>query len=343
MRVAGGDTIPVGGAAVVLHRVARTAQGPLDSVSADSRGRFAFRFPTDTTAAYLLSVRYQGIQYFSQAVASNPGRPDTAVVILVADTSSAAPVIARERTLLLSRADESGTRAVVDWVVLSNPGERTRVAGDSLRPSWGAPLPPDAQSVQLADAALSQFSAEALDFRRDSVVLFAPISPGQKELVLQYRIPGGLRRLSVPLTAGLDSLFVLLEEQGASVIVPRLSARDSQQLDRRVFQRWAGVPGGATSLEIAFPATPLSARLALPLLVGFTALGFAVLALLTLRRHRQGPPHPIYLADAIARLDAAWLERGSERLPGEEERYLAERARLKQALEQALAGARHRS
>ena len=342
MRVTAGDTLPVGGVTVVLHKVARAAQGPIDTVIADQRGRFAFRFPTDTTAAHLLSVRYEGIQYFSQAVASNPERPDTGIVILVADTSSTAPVRARERTLLVSRADESGTRAVVDWLVLQNAGERTRV-GDSLRPSWGAPLPPDAQNVELADAALSQFSSEALDFRRDSVLLFSPISPGQKELVLQYRIPGTLRRFAMPLPAGLDSLFVLLEEPGARVVLPRLSVADTQRLEGRTFQRWAGAAGGATSLEIDFPGASLSARVTLPILVGIAALGFAVLSVVALRRRRQVVPHPVYLADAIARLDAARLERGAELAPDEEERYLAERERLKAALSRALAAARRRS
>jgi hypothetical protein len=343
MRVAGGDTLPVGGVAVVLHRVARAAQGPIDTTIADPRGRYAFRFPTDTTAAFLVSVRYEGIQYFSAALASRPERPDTSVIILVADTSSTAPVNAQERTLLVSRADESGTRAVVDWVVLLNSGERTRVAGDSLHPSWGAALPPDAQNVALADAALSQFSAEVLEFRRDSVLLFAPLSPGQTELVLQYHIPGTLRRFSVPLTRGLDSLFVLLEERGASVVVPRLSVAESQRLEGRTFQRWVGVVGDAASLEISFPAASIPARVLLVLLVATAALGFAVLTVVVLRGRKQIAPHPLYLADAIARLDAAHLERGTEPQPEDEARYLAERARLKDALEQALAGARRRS
>ena len=65
---------------------------------ADPGGRFAFRFTADTSAAYLLSSRYGGIEYFSQPVATNPSRPDTGIVVIVADTSSLVPVVVRQRT-----------------------------------------------------------------------------------------------------------------------------------------------------------------------------------------------------------------------------------------------------
>jgi 5-hydroxyisourate hydrolase-like protein (transthyretin family) len=343
IRITSGDTLPVARVPVVLHRIGRAAQGPVDTTSTDREGRFAFRFQGDSGAAYLLSVRYDGIQYFSSAIASDPEHPDTAVTILVADTSSSAPVTAHERTLLVSRADETGTRTVVDWLVLQNTGERTRVSPDSLRPSWGAPLPPEAQNVELADATISQFSAEALEFRRDSVLLFAPLSPGRKELVLQYRIPGTLRRFSVPLPAGLESAFVLLEDPRARLLVPPGTAVDSQRIEGRVFRRWAGSTAKVASLEIEFPAPPVSTRVLLPLLVGAAACGFALLAGFTLRRRVPSTPNPLYLADAIARLDAAHLERGSAGSPEEAASYLAERARLKAELTRALAGAPRRS
>ena len=343
VRLEGGDTVAVSGAAVVLHRVGRAAQGPIDTARADGRGRFAFRFAADTTAAYLLSVRHDGIEYFSTPVATNPARPDTALVIIVADTSSDAPVSARERTLLLSAADASGSRTVVDWIVLQNGGERTRVARGK-QPSWAALLPPDAQNVELADAALSQFSAEAVEFRGDSVLLFAPLSPGQKELILQYHIPGSLRRFPVPMPTGIDSVFVLLEEPGARVAAPSFTASAEQQLNGRSFRRWTGRLAGAASVAVDFPAPAISRTLALVLLLVVTGLGFVILARVTLRRRRAAAlppkPHPLYLADAIARLD---LEAQEQATPEEAERRQAERERLVAELDRALAAARRRS
>ncbi len=343
-RVVGRDTLPVGRMPVVLHRVARAVQGPIDTVRADASGRFGFRFRADSVASYLLSVRYDGIEYFSSPIASNPAKPDTAVLILVADTSSSAPVTTRERTLLISRPDESGTRAVVDWFVLQNAGERTRVAPDSLQPSWGAPLPPDAQNVELADVRLSQFSTQALEFRRDSALIFAPLSPGQKELVLQYRLPGTLRRFSAPMPAGTESVFVLLEEPAARLVAPPSVASDSQRLDGRLFRRWAGAMGGATGIEVVFPAPPLSPGVTLLLLLAAAGSGFALLALVMLRRRGvTAGSSPVYLADAIARLDLEQLDRGGERSPEQRAAYDTERARLKDALTRALAAARRRS
>ena len=344
VRVAQGDTVPVARVSVVLHRVSRASQGPIDTTRTDSQGRFALRFATDTSAAYLLSVRYAGIEYFSSPIASNPALPDTAVTIIVADTSSSAPVTAGERTLLISRADETATRAVVDWVVLRNGGPLTRIAGDSAHPSWAAPLPLDAQNVELADAAMSQFSPEALEFRRDSVLVFAPLSPGQKELILQYRIPGGPVRFEVPLTPGLDSIFVMLEDPGARVVTPALPATTTQSLQGRSFRRWAGRPATASVLAIEFAGQGISTGLVLPLLVAIAALGFLGLGWFRVRRRYRGAPvHPISLADQIARLDAEHLARAGTLDPAGEAHYQSERARLRRELDAALAMTRPRS
>jgi len=344
-RVRGRDTLPVGGLAVVLHRISRLAQGPLDTVRADPGGRFRFRFKADTTAAYLLSSRYAGIEHFSEPVGIDPAHPDTAMVVIVSDTSSSTAVAVRQRTLLISRPDEGGTRTVIDWFVLANRSDLTRVAPDTVRPAWATPLPEDAQNVEVADTRLSQFSADAVVFRRDSALIFAPLSPGDKELMLQYRIPGALRRFVVPSGGGVDSLFVLMEEPSARVLLPRMIRADSQRIEGRVFRRWVGGLAAGGTLEIGFTAPLLSPRRTLQLLVGAAALGFLALAWRLFRR-RPSPvsssplaPAPV-LTDAIAHLDARYLGRESDVAPEEWRRYLEERRRLKEALAAALAATR---
>jgi len=196
--------------------------------------------------------------------------------------------------------------------------------------------------VELADAKLSQFSAEAVEFRGDSVLLFAPLSPGQKELILQYHIPGSLRRFTVPMAAGIDSVFVLLEEPRAQVASPGFTAGAAEQLSGRSFRRFSGRLVGGPGIEVRFAAPAVSSRLVLLVLVSLTALGFVILARVTLRRgaRAQAAPHPLYLADAIARLD---LEQSGAATPEERERLRAERERLAAELERALAAARGRS
>ncbi len=340
VRLSGTDTVAVPAFAVVLHRVGLRRQGPLDTAFTDARGGFRFRFAPDSGAAFLLSARYAGIEYFSRPISADSTLPDTAVTLIVADTSSAQPVAVRQRTLLVSRADESGTRIVIDWLVLGNPGPLTRVAPDSVRPSWGGPLPEAAQNVEMADSRLGQFAPEALAFRGDSVLIFAPLSPGDKELMLQYRIPGEIGRFVVPAAVD-ESVFVLLEEEAARVETPAMTLADSQMIEGRAFRRFAGTMAGATTLEIVLAGRPLSSQQLLVILVALLALGFALLAWRLLRRRRPvsapGPAEPGALAGAIARLDARYAGRQREVDAPQWDGYLSERDRLKQQLERALA------
>lgn len=329
---------------MVVHRIGRSSQGPIDTIRSDTRGRFRVALVPDTAALYLLSVRYQGIEYFSAPVRADPRRPDTALALLVADTSSTAPVGLAERTLLIGRPDASGSRTVLDWLVLVNRGERTRVAPDALRPSWGSALPEAARDVGLAELPLGQFSPDAVTFRGDSVLVFAPISPGRKELILQYRIPGRLRRFVAP-TPAADSVFVLLEDPDARVDRPPLVRGGGQSLEGRTFSRWSGGLGSESSLTISFPAPGPSPGLLLAGLLALAGLGFLALGLRRLRP-RAGwaeGPNPVALADAIARLDLEVEEAGPALSEAARLRYGEERARLQALLARALAASRRRS
>lgn len=348
LRIGAGDTLPVPAIAVVLHKVGARVQGPVDTVRTGPTGRFGFRFTADTTAAYLLSARYGGIEYFSQPVATNPVRPDTGVVVIVADTSSTAPVGVRQRTLLIGGPDQSGTRTVLDWFVIGNAGDVTRVAADTVRAVWGTRLPVEAQNVELADNRMSQFSPEVLVFRGDSALIFAPLSPGDKELMLQYRIPGTLRRFTVPAERITDSVFVLLEEPGGRVATPGFSAADSQMLDGRPFRRWAGRVAQPSDLEIVLPSPWLSQGQLLAALVAAFAAAFALVAWLVSRRRRPAlaaatDTDPAYLTDLVARLDQRFLVRQAETPAAEWSGYREERARLLARLERALATRSRRS
>ena len=92
LRVMAKDTVPVPGARVVLHRVGRAVQGPVDSTMSGPRGQFTFRFVPDTAAIYLLSSGWQGIEYFSTPLHTDPTAPDTGLMVVVSDTSSTVPI-----------------------------------------------------------------------------------------------------------------------------------------------------------------------------------------------------------------------------------------------------------
>lgn len=333
------DSIPAPGVRVVLHRVGRSAQGPVDSTRSDHRGRFRFSFPNDTSALYLLSARYRGIEYFSPPVHTNPERPDTAIHIIVADTSSTAPVTLEARHLVVTKPGEDGSRSVLDLLVLRNEGKTTRVAPDSTRPSWSGPLPRGTMGLELGEG---DFSPDAVSRRNDSLILTAPLSPGEKQITVQYLVPSNRGTLELPFADSVASVNVLMEEKGARISGGSLARADSQVIQGRMFLRWTGgVPAGGT-VRLTLPEIRSTPRRVLALLVSGLVLGFGAAAWYFLRRR----PQLVYaapsegLVEAIAALDARYLGRESETPPAAWSTYQAERARLKAQLEASLAAER---
>ena len=77
----------------------------------------------DTAALLLTSSRHDGIEYFSRpARAAAAARPDTGLVILVADTSSSAPVTLAGRYLMIGRPEQGGRRGALDLHRAAEPG-----------------------------------------------------------------------------------------------------------------------------------------------------------------------------------------------------------------------------
>ncbi len=322
---------------MLLHRVGRDSQGPLDSTVTDSRGRFRIRFRADSSALYLLSARHGGVEYFSTPVHTNPARPDTAIRLLVYDTSSTAPVTIAARHIVVPRPGEDGSRSVLDLLVLRNAGSVARVAGDSSRPSWSGALPTGSAGFQLGE---SDLSPDAVTRQGDSVLVFAPIAPGEKQLTLTYVIPRG--RESVDLPIGSDSpLNVLLEEGAAKVSGGALTLADSQQIEGRWFHRWSGRVAGGQSVHLSLPRLGRTPRLLLAGLVGGLALvlGLAAWRVVARRVTLVDSPPPDQLLDTLAELDAKYAGREVEVSVKEWQQYQQERTRLKGALESALAAA----
>ncbi len=282
--------VPVGGVRVVLHRVGLASQGPIDTVVTDGTGGFRFSFRADPTSNYLVSARHAGIEYFSAPLATNRARPDTGIELVVYDTSAAAPVITRSRTLVVGAPDATGSRTVIDWFVLENTGTRTRVGRDSAAPTWSAGLPAGIRGPEIGDARLSQISADAVTFRDDSALVGAPISPGQKELLIQYEVTKDLRSLDVPL-GRVDSVDLFIEETGLVPDPAGWRVRDSQMFEGRPFRRYQRL-GAESGLTLRFRRTSLP-KAVLPVLVSVIGLGLFGGAWFLMRRSglaRPGAP-----------------------------------------------------
>ena len=336
------DTVPLPHARVVLHRVGRDAQGPIDSMVADGAGRFRFRFRADTSALYLLSTRYGGIEYFSPPVHTNPARPDTAIALQAYDTSSTTPITVEARHIVVPRPGADGSRSVLDLIVLRNDGLRARIAPDSLHPAWSLTLPAGSGEMQLGE---SDLSPDAVDRVGDTVRVLAPLAPGQKQLSIAYATVPVRGRLVFPVGPTSTPVNLLVEEPEARVGL--LALTDTQVIEGRTFRRFSGrVPAGG-SITLMVPAGPAAAsRRVLAGLVGGLALALGAAAVWVVRRPRRaplpaalgGPGDTARLLDAIAGLDARYAGREAEVPPDEWQRYTDERAALKARLEHALAG-----
>ncbi len=340
VRPGGGDSVPVPGVRVVLHRVGAVEQGPVDSMPSGRDGGFRFALARDTSALYLLSARYQGIEYFSFPLERTADRDPAPVALVVRDTSSRTPVSVSARHVVIPRPGDDGTRDVLDLVVLVNGGRETRVAPDSLSASWTGPLPPASEGLELGE---SDVSPDAVTRRGDSVIVSAPISPGEKQLAFQYHLPGGHQAIELPVGAEPVALNVLLEESGASASGPGLVESDSQAIEGRSFRRWTGdVPANAV-IRISLPGAGGSSTPVIAALVAVLALALLLAAWRLLPQRAAAAAGGARRDDAdlllnqIATLDARYQGREAE-LPAEEwARYLQRRDALKAAAAAALA------
>lgn len=320
-------------ARVVLHRVGRAVQGPIDSVIAGARGEFRFRFDPDTAAVYLLSSGWQGIEYFSSPVHTDPTAPDTGLVVVVSDTSSTTPIGVLSRHLVVSKPAAGGSRAVLEIVVLVNGGNATRVSADSTHPTWAAGVPSGAINFQ---AGSGDFSGEAVAFRNDSVMVFAPIAPGEKQVIFTYSLPAGTGPVTIAVPDTIGMFNVLLEEFDLKVKGGGLARADSQQIEGRSFRQWAGpAPAGAT-VTIEFPGKGIVAWV-LPALVGALAVALVLMAAKVMQRR---PAPQASALDQLARLDARYAGKEASVAPEEWLDYQAQRARLKQEVSEKLARTR---
>jgi len=250
----GPDGRPLAGSWVVLHRVTMGGGGaPIDSVRTDARGAFVLTVAhPDTAALYVVSSWYRGIAYFSQALTaarSTAGlRP-----LLVYDTTSAGPAIEVARRLVtIAKRRKDGTRDVLELLELRNPGNRTRIAADTLRPSWAGAIPPAAIQFQVAQG---DVSPQAVALRGDSVMVFSPIPPGDpRQLSYAYVLPANVSSVAVPVDQPTAEVDLLLEDTVAVVTAGRLDTLGVQEIERRRFARYrtAALDAGA-QVTIALP------------------------------------------------------------------------------------------
>ena len=345
-KVRGTDTSGVRGARVVLHRIGMSAQGPVDSSAADAAGRYRFRVAEpDTLSLYVISVQHAGIGYFGEPV---PGRAGTApaATLTVYDTATAGPPLRTAlRHLVVGPPGEDGGRRLLDIIRVDNPGDRTRVAADSLAPLWWALLPEGVREAQVGEG---EISPDAARFAGDTVYVAAPFPPGSKQIVLTYELPSGERRIALPVAQATAEVEILVEGAAATP-GDGLAEQEGLSLEGRQFRRFTArdvAPGTVLAVRLGGGSSRFPVR---TLTIALAALGLAGGLVLALRPRRGTTPTaaspPVTAARAAApgddadallgrlvALDEKYADRESVTPPAEWAAYQSTRADLKARL-----------
>ena len=277
---------PVAHSWVVLHQVSMGGGGqPIDSARTDANG--AYRLTArrgDSSTIYVVSSWRAGIAYFSEPVRPRVGPTARLAPLYVYDTSAVGPAVRMARRLVtVAKLKGDGTRDVLELVELENPGSATRVARDSLQPTWAGRIPPEAIQFQVGQG---DVSPEAVTRRGDSVAVFGPLPPRvRKQLSFTYVLPATMRRVSVPVDQPIEEVDLLLEDTAAVVTAGKLDSLGIEDIEGRRFARYRTPPLAAGApLAIAFTDRRFAPEALVPFIVGIAGAVLAVGFIVALRR-----------------------------------------------------------
>ena len=277
---------PLPNAWVVLHAVSPAGSGqPIDSAHTDARGDYTLtiRRP-DSTALYVVSSWRAGIAYFSEPVPRGGGARASLRPLYVYDTSSTGPAVRLARRLVtVTKAKRDGSRDVLELIELENPGSATRVAADTVRPTWAGAIPSAAIQFQVGQG---DISPQAVTLRGDSVSIYGPVPPRErKQLSYAYVLPATVRRIDLPIDQPTDEVDLLLEDTAAVVTALTLDSLGVESVEDRRFARYRspGLVAGAP-LAIMLPARRLSPETVVPWVVAVAGLALGIGFVVAMRR-----------------------------------------------------------
>ncbi len=265
------DSVPVVGSMAMLHKVTLSGGGPVDSADTDRNGTYRFGIAEfDTTAMYVVSVEHDGIGYFTSPVRSSDGSSGTVDPLFVYDTSSTAPdLFLSQRHVIVRPRSEEGTFQVLEILLIENRGRLTRSSPDSVRPVWQGALPPGVVQFQVGE---SDVSDRAVSRRGDTVVVTAPVPPGDRQIVISYLIPEGMMNFDIPIDNEVER-FNLLVGDSSALVTSNLTYMGIELLEDISFARYEGFGVSAGSrVLVQFDEAPIGPEdLMLPV-VGLTGL-----------------------------------------------------------------------
>jgi hypothetical protein len=298
---------------------------------------------------------HDGVAYFTRPLSTPLTRGDDAELVVFDTTSRPLPITVRGRHLVVSTADSTGARTVVEVYELSNDTSLTLVAGpDSARGVWSVAVPPRATGLRVVRG---DVPPEALVPVGGRAVLLAPFAPGLKQVGFSYSVGPDDFPLALQVERPTTVLEVLIGDAAGSATGARLAPVEPASLDGQTYRRFLSqdVREGAT-VTVTVPAVAARVeRYVVPALLAVIGVGMLG-ALLRATTRRPAPTAALVgappahaprtlaeddeqarLARAIAALDETFARAGDP-TPEARAEYERQRGELKTALARALAG-----
>ena len=309
---------PVPGVMVTLHRVGTDGEGPVDSTRTDRAGgyRLRYRASGNARAIYFAATTWNGIAYFTAPLRSATVTGNAARLTVYDTTSRGLPVVIRGRHIIVSAADSSRARAIIEVYELANDSVRTLVGADSSTPTLTLPVPMTAHALAVGQG---DVPADAASSAPGILRVFAPFAPGLKQLSFSYTLADRDFPARFSLERAAEVLEVLVEDPSATISGAALQNAGPVAADGRTFKRFLGqhiAAGG--DLTVAVPGSAASSTKAYIIGVVF-AVGVALLGGLArtafvgrgarASRVRMVDDDPERLAREIADLDRAHARR----------------------------------
>jgi hypothetical protein len=335
---------------VLLHRVGHDRAGPLDSVRTGPDGRFSFRYRLsgDSGAIYFATTSFGGIVYPTSPFRAPVVSGDDAMLVVFDTTSGPVAIKVGGRHLIIGAPNASGRRPIGEVYDLENDSTVTAIARDSVTPVWTTHIPAAAVAFQLN--ANGELAAGAISRKGTTVGLFAPLSPGIRQVAFTYELPPGAFPLRIPTERPSGVLEVLVQEPTARVQGVALREVPPENAEGRVFRRFLAqdVAGNAV-LDIDVPEVVTTQRNKVYIAVGAVVLLSMAGALVFAARRRRPAVAAVpvetraqVLLRELASLDDQF-ERTSNANDGTRESYERERTRLKRELADALEAQRQQA
>lgn len=225
---------------IVLHQVSEESSGEIDSVRVEPDGTFQIRLPHvpdpgGRSEIFFASVEYRGLLYFGPAV-TEAVQLDSLYRIQAYDTLSVPPEGARipvaARSLFLEKAEDGW--AATDVFQLRVEGDRTLYSpGEKV--VWSYPMPPSGVDFQVGQA---DMAPDAVRFQDNQVELYSPLPPGDRYLMIHYRILEGGFVLPMPGTT--DEMVILVREPAPDAVFPPLTPLSSVEMEPgNTYRRYA--------------------------------------------------------------------------------------------------------